>query len=69
MPINTMEEIKRLEKDLSDRSTQLHSLRLAVLRFVKEVNPYGRAGALGTDLALSAGIEFKNGTWILKEGE
>lgn len=51
---------------------QLHSLRLAVLDHL--FNWFSSPAdeqqwSVANDLALSAGIEFKNGQWILKEGE
>lgn len=56
----TMYDIKN---PLTD-SYKYHSLRLAVLEFYNSPTSGKRH-----DLALSAGIEFVNGTWILKEGE
>lgn len=57
-----------------------HSLRLAVCEYFNNNSPelsnaimlgapFPNEARGGINLALSAGIEFKNGTWILKEGE
>lgn len=65
---NEVDYLKSQLKWFEDQTNQLHSLRLAVVQYFNNNPQYGNAMAR-FDLAISAGIVFKNGTWILKEGE
>lgn len=67
--------INSLNEDNKELSNQLHSLRMAVLEYINEgIKEYGDHFLISErfgyfrKLALSAGIEFKDG-WRLKEGE